>query len=229
MVGGVGVSLSWLLVTKEAGLFILPFLAGYAAWWRFRADRHADLRPLAAATALAGTASLAAYLALCGNLTAVAALARVLVGSQATNSYLLAHSSGPWFRYLVDLTSVSPVAVVLAMGFSFHYLVSRKGKAGGVEGFLVAFLVGLLAVYSVTIKNVRFVLAAEVLLRALAACAVASVLDAWPRRAVAMGLAILVLVAIAHDVTLFHRIFIAGAVYDPVTDGILRALEMLPR
>jgi 4-amino-4-deoxy-L-arabinose transferase-like glycosyltransferase len=224
-----GAFLFWLLVAKETALLLLPVLAGYAAWWRFRAERHADLRPLATATALAGAASLAAYVALCGNLAAVVALARLLFASPAANAYALAYNSGPWFRYLVDLASVSPAAVVLAIGFSFHILVSRKGKAGSVEGFLVAFLVGLIAVYSVAIKNVRYILPAEVPLRALAACAVASVLDARPRRGLALGLAVLVLVAIAVDVTLFHRIFIAGAVYDPVTDGVLRALEMLPR
>ena len=224
-----GLSLFWLLVTKEAGLFTLPFLAGYAAWWKLRVDRHADLGPHGMATAFAGVASFAAYIAVCGNLAAVFSLARILFESQATNSYLLAYSSGPWFRYLVDLMSVSPMTVVLAIGFSFHYLVSRNGTAGGVEGFLVAFLVGLLAAYSLAIKNVRFVLAAEVPIRALAACAVASVYDARPRRSVALGLAVLVLVAIAYDVALFDQIFVAGAVYDPVTDGVLRALEMLPR
>jgi 4-amino-4-deoxy-L-arabinose transferase-like glycosyltransferase len=226
---GYGASLCWLLVTKEAGLLILPFLAGYAAWWKLRADRHAHLRALAAATGLAGAASLAVYVALCGNLAAVVALARILFGSPATNAYALANNSGPWFRNLVDLMSVSPMAIVLAIGFSFHFLVSRNGKAGRVEGFLVAFLVGLLAVHSVTIKNVRYILAAEVPLRALAACAVVSVHDAWPRRGVALGLAILVVVAVACDILIFYRIFIAGAVYDPVTGELLRALEMLPR
>ena len=60
-------------------------------------------------------------------------------------------------------------------------------------------------------------------------CAVASALYAWPRRGVAPELAFLVLATIAYDVALFHRIFIAGAVYDPVTSEVLRALEMLPR
>jgi hypothetical protein len=80
---------------------------------------------------------------------------------------------------------------------------------------LVLLAIGILVVHSlISSKNLRYTIPADPLMRLVVA-------SAFPRKS------FLVINAIV-ELALFHIIFIANDVYDPVTYELLRALRMVP-
>lgn len=137
---------------------------------------------------------------------------RVLLGTecwQVLNKALRGHGSdystenqrGHWHRLLVDLFIVSPLPVLLAFSASSTSMIA------------VACAVGIIAAHQISpVRNVRTILAADLLLRgAVAAWVVATLEPLW----------LVPLVAI--DVTAFIRM---RNVYDPVTRTLTTAFGM---
>jgi NhaP-type Na+/H+ or K+/H+ antiporter len=86
----------------------------------------------------------------------------------------------------------------------------------------------LLATNSTLTKTLRYVMAVEVGMRALAAAAAYALWQdgrPWPRRA-ALALAVTL---VAVDQALFQALFARDQVYDPVTWSLARQLGMIPR
>lgn len=148
---GLAVAVACCLCLKESTLLALPALC--AAW--IVSGGHAV--PLALALTAGGSAWALTLLAIFGR--RLPAMIRAAAGAHGT-AYGKQHQAGAPHRLLVDLVLTSPMAVLAAI-------------LGAVrEPSLAAALVALLVVHAAApIRNVRFVLAADILLRIIGASA----------------------------------------------------------
>lgn len=185
-------SLAALVATKESGALTVPALA--CAWLA----SGGECSELAAALVVAGLIWAVATVSLLGRNTV--AVTRKALGGHDTE-YARAYQRGAWHRLIVDVALVSPLPLLLAW------------RSHSVLLFAAAML--LAAHMLAPIRNVRFVVAVDPLLRVCAAAAVVS-LHAW---------AAIPLLVIA-DIAVARRI---SKIYDPVTSDLARACEMTPR
>ncbi|HEY3495272.1 MAG TPA: glycosyltransferase [Polyangiaceae bacterium] len=179
-----GIAVFLLVAVKEAGVLALPAVAvawwfSGAPWWQF-----------GAAVTAAGAANVLALLALFGS----TALPMLRAGAKGhATPYTRDNQRGAPHRLFVDLVLVSPITTVLGL-FGNPWLV-------GIAGALVA------AHALAPVRNVRLILAADLLLRASAGIAFG-----W-----------YALLAIPFDVYVFRRL---KNVYDPVTAALVSQLGM---
>jgi tetratricopeptide (TPR) repeat protein len=181
---GLGVSLFALLSLKEAAILTIPAIAGAwllsgASWLGFAVGAGSGI----------GAAGLV-ILALFGSMAP--AILKAGAKGHAT-PYTLEHQRGAWHRLLVDLVLVSPVSTLAAL-FGPPALLA-----------IVALLIG--AHLTAPVRNVRLVLAADIILR----CAAIAAFGWW------MAPALIV------DLYISSRL---RPVYDPVTAALTTQLGM---
>jgi hypothetical protein len=178
------------LSLKESSLLAVPAIA--AAWL----VSGGTVLPLAEAIAAGGAAWALCLFALFGR--QLPAIFRTATSNHATK-YAAQHQAGAPHRLLVDLVLASPCAVLFA----------ALGAAGSPA--LSAALAALLVIHAAApIRNVRFVLAADILLRVIGASAMAHPFIELPA-------------VLAIDAYIAWRI---RHVYDPVTQALATALGM---
>jgi 4-amino-4-deoxy-L-arabinose transferase-like glycosyltransferase len=139
--------------------------------------------------------------------------------------YVEGYSSGPPHRILSDFFLLSPFTSAVAMiGVAFA-LFEWKELSPGLRALLVVLVWTLVATSLSPVKNLRYAVNADGLIRALAAWfAVERFLPKFGRSwgvALAAGNAL-------YELWIFHRAFITRGVYDPVTAELARALSMTP-
>jgi 4-amino-4-deoxy-L-arabinose transferase-like glycosyltransferase len=197
------------IAAKELFLFSYPLVLGF--WWL----RARKLRRLEVAAWLAPPLLFfALFCALAGDVTSFFAVARATASTATAATYPTQYQSGPPQRMLIDLMAVAPIVTCVAIAA----LIALRRHP------LAALAFAMLAVHALLpSQNVRYIAAVEPLLRILAAAFL--VTELRDRRWLAGGL----IVNAAVELLLFYAIFIRAAVYDPVTDNLLRALKMLPR
>jgi 4-amino-4-deoxy-L-arabinose transferase-like glycosyltransferase len=150
------------------------------------------------------------------------------VTSRVAIPFAQQYQGGPPHRLLLDLFLLAPIVCLLAAGaiaLIFHRSVeSREGIR-----WIAVSLVSLLLVFAfLPSKNLRYIIVADPLIRVLAAW----VLVQYPLGRERWRLPILITVVLFSGLTelaIFHQVFIAGEVYDPVTDELLRALKAIPQ
>ncbi len=180
---GLVVSLFVLLSCKEAAVFTVPALA--LAWW----FGPGTVALGAVSLALAGVLWLTALFLIFGNLTVP--MFRAARNGHATD-YTRAQQKGAAHRLLIDLVLLSPVAVCSALWV--HNL------------WVVALTAALLAAHTIApVRNIRLVLAADLLLRC-------TVLPLW-----------MLPLALVADLYIIRHV---RHVYDPVTQFLTDSLGM---
>lgn len=218
--GLLGASLAAALLTKEtAAVLYLVFLAMAIALRREAPAPQKLWMPLVAAP----LAALLGVLSIAGSLGALASTYAAYYARQSLIDYAIIHQRGPWFRYLIDLLLLAPIAYLLAVAGLAASPPDHDARRGRLFCALFA-LPALAALSSLPILNVRFILPLDAPLRGLAALAVAALtqrLESPRRRAAA--LAACALVVLAADAHQFQRIFVSAKVYDPVTQALIRA------
>lgn len=187
-----GVALLALLGLKEASVFALPAIA--AVWL------------------MAGHPLISGAAALCASVAAFLAVSRLLLGPQLwpllkalrgghDNDYAAGYQRGSWHRLAVDLAIVSPIPVLLFVG------------SAAVSSALAVAAVLLVAAHALApIRNVRTVLAADLLIRGVVGIALVGSLGPC-------ALAPL----LAADIYGIRKLF--GS-YDPITATLTQAFRM---
>ena len=187
---GLAAALFVALSLKESSLLAVPALA--VAWM----VSGGSVVPLGAALAAGGAAWALALFALFGR--TLPAMFRTATSGHATK-YAAEHQSGAPHRLLVDLVLVSPCAMIAAVLGAAH------------SPALSAAAVALIVAHAAApIRNVRFIVAADVLLRAVGAMALPYPFITLPA-------------LLAVDAYIAWRI---RHVYDPVTQALATALGM---
>ena len=214
---------AWIVFTtltfgaKEQFLLIYPIILLF--WWlRTRAMKWRML----IVAALPPFLYFAVFCLLAHDVTSffkVAHLTTSTIGAEYPEQY----QNGPLQRLIIDLMAVAPV-VTLAMIAACGWVAARAREATRNQRHLLALLGGILVVHGLlSSKNLRYIVPVDPLARLLAATFLCGTVR--DRRWVTVA----ILINAVIELLLFHAIFIAGNVYDPVTDDLLRALKMLPR
>jgi 4-amino-4-deoxy-L-arabinose transferase-like glycosyltransferase len=139
--------------------------------------------------------------------------------------YAIAAEDGPWFRYIVDHLLVNPVVTLLAIGGALY--LTRDEKPGL---YLLAFVVvSYLPMCNVPHgMNLRYATIWDVPLTYLALLPIFR-WSQWPslellRRSLLVGLVAFVAFS---EIQNYVAIFVANAIYDPVTAYLMQALKMI--
>jgi 4-amino-4-deoxy-L-arabinose transferase-like glycosyltransferase len=133
--------------------------------------------------------------------------------------------SGPWFRYVVDFTLISPWVTILSIYYSIYVFINKRKKS---ELALVLFIVSTIFIFSFFSKNIRYISVIDYPLRIFTAICLVSV-NIRDNKKAAFLLAFFVIVLICvFDLINFFRIFVWGGVYDPVSFGLLSFWHIIP-
>lgn len=210
-------ALTFVFAIKETAFLLAPALLALV-WMERRAAGErlglADVAPLALSPVV--------YAAICAVLSGgVAEFVAVFRTPFATlgADYLVRLQAGPPHRLLLDLFTLAPLVCLAATG-ALARLIDAEDAGARRLGVVTLALVTVFCLSPS--KNVRYVILADPLLRLLSGWLLVTRVH---RNAV---LASLLAAGAAVEIWLFHRIFVAGGVYDPVSDNLLRALRIIP-
>ena len=210
------------LAEKETTVLWWPALLGlWLLRHRARGWRKADLMLL-----LPPVLFVAGFFAVSRSFNLFFLDARGNLGAVSETSYIVQYMSGPAYRYLLDLFILAPIVFLLGVAAAGVALIDRAPASRGARELVGVLAVGAL-VWAVTPKDVRYFAAADTLLRLLGGWLLVVV---WARGRRGMALvATALLINVAVEYALFHRVFVEYGVYDPVTGDILQALDAIPR
>ena len=202
------------IAAKEQLLFIYPVVLLF--WWlRTRAIHWV-------AWALPPLLFYAVFCALARDVTSFFRIAGIIT-SAMTAPYAEQYQSGPPHRLILDMASVAPLVTIVALAALTTVALRREGFTADAR-HLAVLAGGIVLVHAmVPSQNLRYVVSADPLLRILAAVYLTPAGRSPRWLAAVLGLNAMV------ELLLFHRVFVVGQVYDPVTAHVLRALQMLPR
>ena len=215
-------SLALMVMTKENAAFAyagLLTLIGANRWLRF----GTVTRPLLLLTLVGPLLGLVVLIALCGSATTFINTYRLLVAKASTLPYAIATGDGPWYRYLLELLLVSPLVFLLAWGAIFRLKPANKEAL-----FLIVFVS---ATYLIMCNvrygmNLRYTNMWDMPLRYLAVLCLCDLTQSLRRhQAIAIVLAVILLGAF--DLRQYHIFFVKFGLYELVTAGLLRAVQIL--
>jgi 4-amino-4-deoxy-L-arabinose transferase-like glycosyltransferase len=185
---------------KEQFLLIYPVVLAF--WWL----RERRIRWI---WAVPPFLYFAVFCALAGDVDTFFRITRITTSTIGA-PYAAQFQSGPPHRLLLDFLAIAPLVTIAFVGAAFAARMPEQRR-------LLLLAAGILVVQSLlSSKNLRYVIAADPLMRLL----IASWLPPgrWWTAALIVNAAI--------ELVLFYVVFIAGGVYDPVTRELLRALKM---
>ena len=215
------VSLALMVLTKENAVFAyIGFLALLVAnrWLRF----GTITRNLLLVTVAGPLAGLVILIFLCGSAETFIATYRLVVSKASVLPYAIATGDGPWYRYLVDLLLASPLIFLLAWAAIFRLKFTDKPSL-----YLLTFVVStyLLMCNIRYGMNLRYTNMWDLPLRYLALGCLVDLTRSFRRREIFLVVAVLLLCAI--DLRQYYILFVQHDLYELVTAGLLRALQIL--
>jgi 4-amino-4-deoxy-L-arabinose transferase-like glycosyltransferase len=220
---GYALALFVLVLTKENAAFVfLALLATASAI--FLAQRRWPNRDVVAVSVMAPLLAVLFLCALVGGVGKWIEFYRMFVSKSATLHYAIQMQDGAWYRYLVDFAVLSPVIVLLVAGRIFQ--IDRSTSPDFFWALFLGF--SFLAMSSVHDgMSLRFAAYWDEPLRWLAASQLIALTARWfPRRSV-MALAIALVLVVAVDLSQYSRLFVKGAIYDPVSVQLLHASRLV--
>ena len=165
-----------------------------------------------------------AFLALtCGGVDRVIAGYQRSLFAAAQFPYTIATADGPWYRYLFDLTIVSPLIVLLAITMVVRLNGETRPQLFAALFFAVSYILMAAMPYG---ANLRFASFWDFPLCFLAASAILGITASLAWRPVAIAVASLILVA-ASSLQQYRRIFLERNVYETTTPALLKAVDIL--
>jgi hypothetical protein len=216
-----GASLALMVLTKENAVFAYTGLLALLAanrWLHF----GAITRSLLLVTVAGPLAGLVILIFLCGSAETFIMTYRLVVSKASVLPYAIATGDGPWYRYLVDLLLSSPLIFLLAWGAIFRLKFADKQSL-----YLLVFVVSTYLVMC-NIRygmNLRYTNMWDMPLRYLALGCLVDVTRTFRRREMAVAAAVVLLCAI--DLRQYYIFFVQHDLYELVTAGLLRALQIL--
>jgi 4-amino-4-deoxy-L-arabinose transferase-like glycosyltransferase len=215
-------SLTLMVITKENAVFAyvgLLALIGANRWLCF----GTVTRPFLLLTLAGPLLGLVILIALCGSATTFISTYRLLVTKASVLPYAIATGDGPWYRYLLELLLVSPLVFLLAWGAIFRLKPANKEAL-----FLIVFIS---ATYLVMCNvrygmNLRYTNMWDMPLRYLAVLCLYDLTQSF-RRYQATAIVLAVMLLAAFDLRQYHVFFVKYGLYELVTAGLLRAVQIL--
>lgn len=216
-----GAALALMVLTKENAAFAyvgLLALLGLNRWLRL----GTVTRTLLLVTIAGPLLGLVLLIFLCGSADTFIMTYRLVVSKASVLPYAIATGDGPWYRYLVDLLLASPLIFVLAWGAIFRLKFVDKPAL-----YLLTFVV---ATYLLMCNirygmNLRYTNMWDMPLRYLALGCVFDLSRGLRRRELVIVISIALLCLF--DLRQYYIFFVRHDLYELVTGGLLRALQIL--
>lgn len=216
-----GASLALMVLTKENAFFAyigLLVLLSANRWLRF----GTITRPLLLATIAGPLAGLVTLIFLCGSAETFVMTYRLVVSKASVLPYAIATGDGPWYRYLVDLLLASPLIFLLAWAGMFRLKFDDKQSLYLLSFVVATYLLMCNVRYGM---NLRYTNMWDMPLRYLALGCLADITRNLRRRELVIVGSVLVVCAI--DLRQYYIFFVEHDLYELVTAGLLRALQIL--
>jgi hypothetical protein len=220
---GYTLSLALLLLTKAENCFFV-WIAILVVLFANRWLRYGTVtRELIIATVLGPVLGVIVLIFLAGGVDVLLGTYRLLISKNLQLPYAIKTGDGPWYRYLVDLLLVSPIILLLALGFLFRI---DRGKR--FEWFLIMFIGGSYLVMC-NLKygmNLRYANMWDVPLRFLALSTIVSLIAPLKKGRELVFIVVIVLIC-ALELRQYFILFVDFPLYELVTEGLVRALHIL--
>ena len=174
------------------------------------------------ATIAGPLAGLVTLIFLCGSAETFVLTYRLVVSKASVLPYAIATGDGPWYRYLVDLLLASPLIFLLGWAAIFRLRSDNKPALYLVTFVAATYLIMCNVRYGM---NLRYTNMWDMPLRYLALGCVADISRHLRRRDAVIVIVVLLLCAI--DLRQYYIFFVEHGLYELVTAGLLRALQIL--
>lgn len=218
-----GASLALMVMTKENSFFVAAALAGLLMlnrWLRFGAITPRLLMVMA----LGPVFGVAVLIALAGGVVPFLEIYRLLVTKAQQLTYAIQTGDGPWHRYLIDLLTVSPAMLLLAIGGMFCVLRERRAY-GWLLGFvLLSYAVMCQVRYGM---NLRYAIIWDLPLRAFAYGQIAWLTRQCFSARQPIVVAAVVAALCAYELRQYFIFFGEAGLYELATGGLLEAVKVL--
>ena len=215
--------LAMLVLTKENGAFVVFALFGVLLLNRWLG--LGKVTPHFLIATVAGPAMAVLFLAaMIGGPAEWIRFYLMFESKSRTNLYSVLAQDGPWFRYLVDFTLISPLLVAFGMGTIF-----QLRKADRPTVFMVTFLgLSFVSMSVITYSmSLRYAAYWEIPLAWLACSQILRLTEQFPKVRPAIISGGLLLIVAASNLYEYNRFFVRGAIYDPVTAQLAKASKLL--
>jgi hypothetical protein len=215
-------ALACLVLTKENAFFVYVALIAILLcnrWLNF----GFVTRELLLASILGPLLGVVALIFLAGGFSTLIATYELSVSKNYQLTYAILTGDGPWYRYLLDLLLVNPVVLLLAIGAAFRLDRTQKPE------LFFAIFIGASYLIMCNIKygmNLRYGNMWDMPLCFLALSQIFSLFKSVQRYRVAV-LSIAVGLICAMELRQYFILFVRYPLYELVTEGLLRALQIL--
>jgi 4-amino-4-deoxy-L-arabinose transferase-like glycosyltransferase len=218
-----GAGLTMLVLTKESAAFVV--IAIIAVLLFNRIIRIGTATPqLVAATVIGPAIAVFVLLLLMGGVTDFVKFFVMFAAKQRTNPYSIMAQDGAWYRYLIDLTLLSPLVVPLALGRMFNLRRTDSNEVMLTAFLAASFLCMANVKYGV---SVRYAAYWELPLAFLACSQVLRLSKQFARvRPAIIGTGLLLVVSVS-GLCQYERYFVESSIYDPITPWLIRASDFV--
>lgn len=150
---------------------------------------------------------------------------KILRAMPAVNEYSVFLGRGPWFRYIIDYTLISPLVTVLSLSFIVYVFIKREFLKNYKIGYSVTLFIWLFLSLSMFdyAKNIRYTLALNMVMRLFVVFILKELFKESKFAAGFCFLGVLFLCFLDH--LSFVRLFYQ---YDPMTFMLLKARQLIP-
>ena len=225
------VGLAATVLTKENAFFV--WVAVVALLVGNRCVRFGvTTRPLWWMTLVGPLLGVTALVYLAGGLRDLIEVYRLGVPKNLTLPYAIQTGDGPWYRYLLDLLTVSPLVFLLAVGAALG-LRAAPERSGERDDRPLLFLLGfVVASYALMCNvrygmNLRYATMWDLPLRALAMAQVGLLVARLRPEGRARTMVLAVAGLCAFDVCQYYRLAVQYPLYELVPADLLQALHIL--
>jgi 4-amino-4-deoxy-L-arabinose transferase-like glycosyltransferase len=216
------VGLSLLILTKENSFFVwiaIVVLLAANRWLQFGTVTR-ELLLVTVAGSLLGVVTL---VFLAGGLANLIATYQLLTSKAAQTPYAILTGDGPWYRYIVDLSLVSPLILILALGCVFRLDRTQKPELYMSIFVAASYLVMCNVKYGM---NLRYANMWDMPMRFIAFSALVS-LTAPIRRYRNIVLVSALALICAVELRQYIILAVQFPLYEMVSEDLLRALHIL--
>jgi hypothetical protein len=212
-----------LVLTKENAAFVFLALGTVIVLFAVLKLGRVSL-PLVVATVIAPALAVLVLASLVGGIGEWISFYGEFAQKSAALPYVILFQDGAWYRYLVDLTLLSPGIVAFAFGSVFQLRQESK-----VDVFWTIFLGASYIVMSMVPygMSLRFAAYWDLPLRWLAVSQVIRFADGFRKEKSILILVTVPMALIAIDLFQYWRYFVEGHIYDPVSFQLLRASQLI--
>jgi len=216
------------ILTKEPSILLTPVFAAYLLIRKYMLKKELYPQDLLCTCAYPLVITGAVYLFAAGSLSHVVQVIRIILASPSKNSYAILYCSGPWFRYLVDFTLLSPWVLILGIGYFFSAISSKEYHENTLY-FLTIFATYFLLL-NIFAKNVRYAILLDTPLRIFSVSMILKIMEGRfsKFKYIHILISILILGIAAYDYFSFYKFFVTYNIYDPVSFLLLRVRQFLP-